>query len=105
MRANDLARMAPTFDSLRHVTACSRDEPQPQLLPPTIMSSGWTSFAKRGSRSSSASCAVSDGLLTVYVYLPGKITSVFTLSPYFHTRPLMTDIMLTSHIGKRVISE
>src|SRR5574341_468323 len=101
MRANDLAMMAPTLDSFKHVTACSRDEPLPQFLPPTMTSPGWTSLAKRGSRSSSAYCAVSDGLLMVYVYLPGKITSVLTLSPYFHTRPLMMGIMLTSFLYVR----
>src|SRR5712692_5587611 len=84
--------IAPTPAAFKQVTACSRDDPQPQFLPPTTMSFGRTSLAKRGSRSSSAWAAVSAGLLIVYVYLPGKMTSVFTLSPYFQTRPRMVGI-------------
>ncbi|HRC58969.1 MAG TPA: hypothetical protein PKU97_23765, partial [Kofleriaceae bacterium] len=62
-------------------------EPLPQFFPPTMISPGWTVAAKLGSRSSSACFAHSAGSRRVYVYLPGKITSVLTLSPYFQMRP------------------
>src|SRR5262245_15294781 len=87
MRAMDLATSTLTPAETRHVTACSRDDPQPQLLPPTTMSPGFIALANVGSRSSRACFAISAGSVIVYVYLPGKITSVLTLSPYFQARP------------------
>src|SRR5437899_324973 len=87
MRAKDLAMMHLTPTTLRAPTACSRDEPQPQFLPATMMSPGRTALANVASRSSSACWPHSLGSVKVYVYLPGKITSVLTPSPYFQTRP------------------
>src|SRR5258708_693418 len=87
IRAMERATSTFTPAATRHVTACSRDDPQPQLLPATMMSPGFTLEANVGSRSSSACFAISATSVTVYVYLPGKITSVLTLSPYFQARP------------------
>src|SRR5690606_14240421 len=78
--------MTRTPAYLSAVTACSRLLPTPQLRPATITSPGWALAAKVGSRSSSACAAISAGSRRVYVYLPGKITSVLTPSPYTQTR-------------------
>ena len=51
------ATITGTPHIFRATAACSRDDPQPKFLPPTIMSPGWTSFANSGSRSSSACAA------------------------------------------------
>src|SRR5712692_7039131 len=87
MRANDLAMMHFTPAYFSAPTACSRDEPQPQFLPATMMSPGLTVLANVASKSSSACFAHSFGSVNVYVYLPGKMTSVLMASPYFQTRP------------------
>src|SRR5512136_2423661 len=89
MRANDLATTAAMPLYFKAVTACSRELPLPQLRPATITSPGCASVAKLGSRSSSACAAISFGSFSEYVYLPGKITSVLTPSPYFQTRPVI----------------
>src|SRR3990172_8675584 len=85
MRANDLATTAAMPLYFSAVTACSRELPLPQFRPATITSPACASRAKFGSRSSSACAAISFGAFSVYVYLPGKMTSVLTPSPYFQT--------------------
>ena len=60
--------------------ACSREEPQPKFLPPTMMSPAFTVSAKVGSMSTMQCFASSFGS-KVLRYLAGMITSVSMLSP------------------------
>ena len=72
---------ARTPAARRQVTACSLLDPHPKLRPATMPSPGCTLAANDGSRSSKAWCAISASSCRVYVYFPGKMTSVLTSSP------------------------
>src|SRR5659263_86812 len=86
MRAKVAATTQDMPDCLSAMGACSREEPQPKFLPPTIMSPGFTLFIKSLSISS-MQCKASSLGSVVLRYLAGIITSVSTLSPYFITFP------------------
>ena len=51
MRAKLAATTTGTPEALMAIGACSREEPQPKFLPPTMMSPALTSFAKVSSMS------------------------------------------------------
>ena len=70
------------------IGACSRLDPQPKFLPPTMMSPGFILLRKSGSASSMQCCASSVGSL-VFMYRAGMIASVFTSSPNLCTLPFM----------------
>ena len=75
--ANDFAITQLTPEPIIDSGACSRDEPQPKLIPPTIISPSFTLLANVVSISSMQCFANSFGSVDDK-YLAGMITSVST---------------------------
>ena len=87
MRAKLLAMMQRTPLWLKTVAACSREEPQPKLVPAMRISPGCTVEPNSGLSSSKAYFFISS-MVGMVPRLPGMMVSVSISLPKVHTLPL-----------------